>query len=158
MCALKSEKSSSDILIDKLALDIKGVMLLLREDERVSESLHTKIIESHDEDMREFTKIIRRKRIVGTKRLFFMATGEIILCSLLVIVGISLISPSLLGFLTPSDLLRYFESVNTSLESLGLYLGLVILIDFVLAMMLLLSAFYSLREAAGHLKEAGLAV
>ena len=152
------ESEGARDLIDRLVLDIEAVMLLQQTDPGIAAEVKRRIFDSKDEQILEFKREIQAEKSVGTKGLFFVATGEIIFASMMMLIGLSLVAPSLLGFLTPKDLIMFFESVDASLIYSGLYLGLVVLVDFTIAVLIMVAAFYSLMQAAMHLKQSGLTV
>lgn len=156
MAEIESEAARD--LVDRLILDIEAVMLLQQTDPGIAAELKSRIFQSNEEPIVEFKRILQSERSVGTKGLFFVSAGEIIFASIMMLVGLSLISPSLLGFLTPEDLILFFESIDASLIQAGLYLSLVVLVDFAIAILMMIGAFYSLMQAALHLKQSGLTV
>lgn len=145
-------------LLDRLTLDIEAVMLLQQTDPAISHELRKRIFSSNEEQIMEFRRTIQEEKTVGVKGLFFISAGEIIFASVMMIIGLSLLAPSLLGFLTPGDLLMFFETIDATLIQAGLYLALVVLVDFIIAVLMMIGAFYSLMQAALHLKKAGLTV
>jgi hypothetical protein len=147
-----------DELIEKLLLDIKGVVLLQGSDSELRERIQGRVAGSRDDSVQRFVAALQLGKRSGTGRLVVVALGELIVASLLVIAGAVVILPTVAGISTPSALIRYFtQQVYGGLGGSPLS-GYVSLIEFVMGAFLLISAFYALRLAALNLKEAGVAV
>ena len=86
-----------------------------------------------------------------------IALGELILASFLVVAGIFAFVPNLIGINTPQALIYFIEQINTPLSRSPFY-QYTSGIEFILGALLLLAAFYTLRQAALNLKEMGLSV
>ena len=145
-------------MLDRLLLEAKGISLLLGSDAELRAALASRLLESHDESVRRFVKAIQLKKPAETGRLIAIAIGELVLASLLVLAGTVVLVPSVVGINTYAGLVRYFtDTASTVLGSspLSQYLSL---IEFGVGVVLMLSAFFSLREAALNLRQAGLSV
>ena len=152
-----AEKRTEEML-DRLLLEAKGISLLLGSDAELRAALASRLLESHDESVRRFVKAIQLKKPAETGRLIAIAIGELVLASLLVLAGTVVLVPSVVGINTYAGLVRYFtDTASTVLGSspLSQYLSL---IEFGVGVVLMLSAFFSLREAALNLRQAGLSV
>lgn len=155
---MNSSERRTNELLDKLILDIKALVLLQRSDEELKRNLGSKLATSQDQSVRRFVDALQTGQSRGGGRQVVIAIGELAVASLLIVAGAVTLVPSVVGINSASGLVQYFaEKVygaigNTPISSY------VPLIEFVLGALLLLSAFYALREAALNLKEAGLTV
>ena len=152
-----AEKRTEEML-DRLLLEAKGISLLLGSHAELRAALASRLLESHDESVRRFVKAIQLKKPAETGRLIAIAIGELVLASLLVLAGTVVLVPSVVGINTYAGLVRYFtDTASTVLGSspLSQYLSL---IEFGVGVVLMLSAFFSLREAALNLRQAGMSV
>ncbi len=145
-------------LLDRLTLDIKALVLLHGSDSELKKRLQRELAESHDESVRSFVSSLQSGPKPGSGRLLAIAMGELILASLLVIAGTVALIPVTVGVTTPQGLVNYFVGQfygSLANSPLYQYTGF---IEFVLGALLILSAFYTLRQAAINLKEMGLSV
>ncbi len=145
-------------LLDRLTLDIKAFVLLHGSDSDLRAKLQRELADSHDESIRKFVESLQPDRRPGTGRLVVIAAGELILASLLVLAGTVTLVPVMAGITSPQGLINYFAGqVYNSLVSSPLY-PYTGLIEFAAGALLILSAFYTLRQAALSLKEMGLTI
>lgn len=145
-------------MLDRLLLEAKGISLLLGSDAELKAALDRKLIESHDESLKRFVNAMQTKKPSGTGRLLVIAMGELVMASLLVVGGTVVLIPSVAGVSSYASLVQYLtDRVSGVLGSspLSPYLSP---IEFGLGVVLMLTAFFSLREAAHNLKQAGLSV
>jgi hypothetical protein len=152
-----AEKRTEEML-DRLLLEAKGISLLLGSDAELKAALASRLIESHDESVRRFVRAIQLKKPAETGRLIAIALGELVIASFLVLAGTVVLVPSVVGINTYSGLLQYFSERASSVlgsSPLSQYLPF---IEFGVGVVLMLSAFFSLREAALNLRQAGLSV
>jgi hypothetical protein len=153
---LSSDEKADDEIISRLKLDIRGLALLHESDAELRPVLERSFLESQDEYVTRFMRLIQPRRPSEAEGNVPMALGEIVLASFLTILGLAAFVPVMLGLSSPQQWLDYFSStLSPSFTSGPLYFG-VPLLDFVFSAMLLLGAFYSLRRAAKNLKGAGL--
>ncbi len=151
------EKQTEELL-ERLLLEIKAFSLLYGSDAELKARLEGKIIESHDESVRRFVSALQMERRAKTGRLLGIALGELLVASLLVVAGTVVLVPNIVGISTYAGLVQYFsERLSGPLAGspLSPYLSL---IEFGVGVILMLSAFFALREAALNLKQAGLAI
>ncbi|MCL5802812.1 MAG: hypothetical protein ACYCSA_07935 [Thermoplasmataceae archaeon] len=147
-----------DPIMERLFLDIKSIMILGRNDAQVQNDMRRRIFDSYDEDVANFRELIQKGKPLEFKNLFFMATGEIIFSALLLLIGLNLLIPSIFSVADPSRILDYFKNfVITYSNSTGFF-DIIIIVDFFISILMLVSAFYMLKQASGNLKEAGLLV
>lgn len=152
-----AEKRTEEML-DRLLLEAKGISLLLGSDAELKAALASRLIESHDESVRRFVKAMQLKKPVGTGRLIAIALGELVIASLLVVAATVVLVPSVIGVNTYAGLVQYFSDRASGMlgsSPLSKYLPF---IEFGVGVVLMLSAFFSLREAALNLRQAGLSV
>lgn len=153
---MSSDEKAGDEIISRLKLDIRALTLLHESDAELRPVLERSFLESQDEYVTRFMRLIQPRRASEGDGNVPMALGEIVLASFLTILGLAAFVPVMVGLSSPQQWLDYFSSaLSPSFASGPLYFGLPLL-DFVFSAMLLLGAFYSLRRAAKNLKRAGL--
>jgi len=153
---LSKDESVGEEVVAKLKLDVKALTLLYESDADLRPVLERSLLESQDEYVIRFVKLLQSKRSTEDGGNLPMAIGEVVLASFLMIVGLAAFVPVMAGLSTPQQWLGYFSSaVVPSFTNGPLYFG-VPLLDFIFSAMLLLGAFYSLRRAAKNLKNAGM--
>ncbi|HZW85813.1 MAG TPA: hypothetical protein VFE91_07940 [Nitrososphaerales archaeon] len=153
-----SSESRSEELLDRVVLEIKAMVLLEGSDSALKEKLQSRIVDTHDDSLRRFTKAMQVGGARGSGHLLIVALGELTVASILVLAGAVVLLPTVSGVNTPAGLIQYFaERAYGTLGNspIAPYLPLV---EFVLGAVLMTSAFYALRQAALNLKEAGLAI
>ncbi len=147
-----------DPIMERLFLDIKSIMILGRNDPQVQNDMRRRIFDSYDEDVANFREIIQRGKAVDFRNLLFMAIGEIVFAGLLLLIGLNLLIPSIFSVADPSRIIDYFKNfILTYSNTIGFF-DVIIIVDFFISILMLISAFYMLRQASGNLKEAGLLV
>jgi hypothetical protein len=140
-----------------LILDVKALVLLSENDEKLAGILREKIVNSHDEQVGKFVALIQPlRKPEGQVGRFVSAIGELILASFLIILGLSLLAPSLMGLQSPNQLLTYFAGLVSSVSASSLSNPLIPAFDFLFSLLLLFGAFYLLRHASVDLKYSGL--
>lgn len=145
-------------LLDRLILQLKAFSLLFPSEAELREKLEARILESDDESIRRFVRALHTKERVQTGRLVAIALGELLLASILVIGGTLILVPSVVGVNSIDGLLRFFAervSGSTAGSILTPYLSFV---EYAIGVVLVLAAFFSLREAASNLKHAGVSI
>jgi hypothetical protein len=154
---LASNETHKEDLLDRLVLEIKAISLLYGSESELKDELQSKIRGSHDESVQKFVKALQIERPAHSGKLLAIALGELLMSSLLVVAGAVVLVPTALGLNTVGSLVQYYSSRvtgNLGGSPLSPYLSF---IEFGLGILLVLSAFFALREAASNLKEAGLA-
>jgi len=145
-------------MVDRLLLEAKGISLLLGSEVELKAALEKKLIESHDESVRRFVRAMQTKKPAETGRLLAIALGELVMAALLVVAGTVVLIPTVAGVNSFAGLMQYFTDRTSSVlgsSPLSPYLSF---IEFGVGVVLMLSAFFSLREAALNLRQAGLSV
>lgn len=143
-------------MVSKLALDVKALALLYGSDTKLYSLLQKEFIESRDEDIMRFVEALQGNHKSHPDGGLIVALGEIILASFLAILGIVAFIPNLIGLDTPQALFDYFSGlVPPSLDS-GPLFSTVAAVEFVFAALLMLGAFYTLRQASVNLKHSGI--
>ena len=155
---MTADESGEEDLLDRLVLEIKAVSLLYGSEAELRDKLGSEVTESNDESIRRFVKALQTEGPVQTGRRLALALGELLTAAILVVAGAVVLVPTVVGVNTLSSLAQYFAertsgAVGTS--PLSPYLSFM---EFGVGVVLLLAAFFSLREAALNLKQAGLAV
>ncbi|MDA4124357.1 MAG: hypothetical protein OK438_02725 [Thaumarchaeota archaeon] len=153
---MSADDEKAEELFDKLILDVKALVLLHGSDSDLRTKLQHELADSHDDSLKKFVESLQSGKRPGTGRLVVIAAGELILASLLVLAGTVTLIPVMAGITTPQGLISYFAGqVYSSLAGSPFY-PYTGLIEFALGALLVLSAFYTLRQAALSLKEVGL--
>jgi len=155
---LAADESRTEELLDRLILEIKAVSLLYGSDAELRDRVESKITESNDESVRRFVKALQTEGPVQSGRKLALALGELLTAAILVTAGAVILVPTVVGVNTLASLVQYFAertSGTVGTSPLSPYLSFM---EFGVGVVLLLAAFFSLREAALNLKQAGLAV
>jgi len=155
---LAADESRTEELLDRLILEIKAVSLLYGSDAELRDRVESKITESNDESVRRFVKALQTEGPVQSGRKLALALGELLTAAILVTAGAVVLVPTVVGVNTLASLVQYFAertSGTVGTSPLSPYLSFM---EFGVGVVLLLAAFFSLREAALNLKQAGLAV
>ena len=154
--AMNQTEERQDMLVSKLILDIKALSLLHPSDLDLRSAVTEKVLSSSDDQVKRFVSSLKARKPQGGRSGIIIAVGELLLASFLMVAGVVMIAPLLVGGSTPDSLLRYFSSeigqVTTSPSFLPIIPELVVL----LAALLLISAVYALRRASLTLREEGL--
>ncbi len=140
---------------DQLILDIKALVLLSDSQQSLRKVVEDRLLASHDDELMKFTAVVRSRQKSTELGYFLMALGELILAAFLVITGLAIVAPSLLGLSSPTALTSYYGTIISAISNSGLSSPALALVNFVFAIALLLSGFYSLRASSSNLKEAG---
>ena len=154
---MSTSDSGTEDLLDRLVLEMKAISLLYGSEAELRRELE-KVTGSNDESILRFVKALQTEGPIQTGRKFALALGELLTAAILVVAGAVVLVPTVAGVNTLSSIVQYFAertsgSVGTS--PLSPYLSFM---EFGVGVVLLLAAFFSLREAALNLKQAGLAV
>ncbi len=155
---MSSSEKRAEELLDQLTLDIKAFVLLQGSEGVLREKLQQKVVDSQDDSVRQFVSALQGEKKPKSTHLFLIALGELLLASLLVFAGAVALIPSAAGVNTPAALIQFFsEKAYGAIGSspLSQYVSFV---EFIVGAVLMLSALYTLRQAALNLKEMGLSV
>ena len=154
---MATDEARTEDLLDRLILEIKAVALLYGSEEELRDRLQGRIMESHDESVRKFVTAIQAHP-GETRGRVALALGELLTAAILVVAGAVVLIPTVAGVDTLSSLAQYFaERTSGTLVTSPLSPYLTFM-EFAVGTVLLLSAFFALREAALNLRRAGLAV
>lgn len=145
-----------DRSLNSIILDIKSLMLLSTDEKKLSEKVTSQLRESHDDSVRKFVSLLGPSRKESPIPLLLTGLGELVLTSFLLLIGLSIVAPVLVGYSSPASLAHYFGSAEGSVAGSAGGAGLVMVLNLLLSVMLLFSAVYSLRRAASDLRESGL--
>ncbi|AKA48219.1 hypothetical protein IX51_02870 [uncultured archaeon] len=152
---MEQAENGLDEEIGSLVLSVKAVMLLCGNSVECKNALRERINTMQDEEINSFIDIFQ-KPPRGIVPQISIAIGEVILASILLFVGVGILTPALIGFQGPDAFLHYFVSTQIALINAFPYFPFVILTDFIIAIALLSAAFYALRESADLFADAGL--
>ena len=144
--------------MDRLILDVKAFVLLHGSDADLKAKLGRRLNDSKDESIRRFVNALQAGASPEPGRLFAIALGELTLASFLVLAGILILVPIVVGIDTPAALVQYFAARAFGAIGASPLDKYVSFVEFAVGALLMLSAFYSLRHGALHLKEMGLSI
>lgn len=155
---MSGNQSPKDELVSRLLLDVKALALLNLSDNSFRETLRVSLLGSHDEQVRRFVDMVQtRKRTKGIGSLA-IAIGELVLAAFLTVAGMITFAPAMMGIDTPQKLVLYFsETLSAPLSSL-FFTPALPFIEFGISVVLVLGAFYTLRQASVELREAGMTI
>ena len=146
---------STGVEVDQLNADIKRFVGDSKTEYGLYEQIRDRFINSPDEDIRKFVNLIQRPFYASSSILnFVVSIFQLVISAFLLVLGISVISPSVLNISVP-QILQEFASLaqspggnNTAfvLEGLLFLTGIAFITD----------AFNHLRSAAFYLRIAGI--
>jgi len=146
---------STGVEIDQLNADIKRFVGDSKTEYGLYEQIRDRFINSPDEDIRKFVNLIQRPFYASSSILnFVVSIFQLVISAFLLVLGISVISPSVLNISVP-QVLQEFASLAQSpggnnaayvLEGLLFLTGIAFITD----------AFNHLRSAAFYLRIAGI--
>ena len=142
--------------VKNLELDIKGLMLLSSDSETNIEKSVKRLRDSHDDAIQDFLRRVAPAARRGALPIFVTAFGELVLAAFLLLLGVSIVAPVLLGYSTPSTLVDYFGQVESSVSGNPAGAAAIMLLNLLLSALLLFSAMYALRMASTEFKQLGL--
>ena len=142
-------------ILDNLVLQAKAFSLLYGSEEELRERLEGRMIDSSDEAIRRFVKALQTGKKVQTGRLLAIALGELLFASLLVVAGSVVLVPTVVGVDTLQGLVQFFAERAGGSSGGAFLTPYLSIVEFVIGALLIVSAFFSLREAAANLKDAG---
>jgi len=149
---MASTTSSTDEVLSRLLLDIKALMLLSGSDPSLQSLVKEKIASSHDEEIVKFVSIVATRKPESGWASLLIAISEMLLASILAVAGLALLAPSIVGFSSPNQLFSYFSQIVSTISPKSLSNPAIPVGEFIIAVLLLIGAFYNLRIAASHLK------
>ena len=154
----KSGNENYKLLLDKLKLDIKTTIAPAKGSETYLAALKSEILETPDPDIRAFVSLISSGRKRKPRKLFIVAAGQMAFSSILLFMGLVLIFPTFFYYANPEVILNYFGSYIVSVPPDSIESTVILAVDFIISVIMLLSAFQIIRFASDNMKEAGLTV
>ncbi len=154
----KGVSENYKLLLEKLKLDLKTTMSLARDSETYMAALKSEILETPDMEIRSFVDLISSGKRRNPRRLFIVAAGEMAFSAILLFMGLVLILPTFFYYANPEVILNYFGSYLVSIPPGSVEATVILAVDFIIAVVMLLSAFQIIRYASNSMKEAGLIV
>ncbi len=151
------DKRTEDLL-DRLLLEIKAISLLYGSEAELRDKLDSRLVGSHDESVRRFVRALQAEARVETGRKLAVALGELLAASILVVVGTIVLVPTVVGVDSMAGLVEYFSERTSGVLATSPLSPYVTFVEFGVGIVLMLSAFFVLRQAAFNLKRAGLSV
>jgi len=149
---MASTPSSTDEVLGRLLLDIKALMLLSGSDISLQTLVKEKIVSSHDEEVVKFVSMMNSRKPESGWVTLLIAISEMLLASIFAVVGLALLAPSIVGFSSSDQLSYYFSQIVGAISPKSLSNPIIPAAEFVIAVLLLIGAFYNLRIAATNLK------
>jgi hypothetical protein len=149
---MASATSSTDEAMSRLLLDIKALMLLSGSDKTIEPLLKEKIVSSHDEQIASFVSMLSSRKPESGWSSLLIAVSEMVFAAILAVAGLALLAPSIVGFSSPNQLSFYFSQIVGAISPTSLSNPVIPAGEFVIAVLLLVGAFYNLRIAANNLK------
>ena len=132
--------------------------LLYQSEEELAERVEEKITGSHDENMRRFVRALQSHGPEEARGKLALALGELLTAAILVVAGAVVLVPTVGGVGTLSSLVQYLAERTSGTVGTSPLSPYLTFMEFAVGVVLLLSAFFALREAAVNLRRAGLAV
>jgi len=149
---MASIPSSTDEVLSRVLLDIKALMLLSGSETSLQILVKEKIVSSHDEEVVKFVSMMSSRKPESRWASLLIAISEMLLASILAVVGLALLAPSILGFSSPDQLSSYFSQIVSTISPKSLSNPVIPAGEFIIAVLLLMGAFYNLRIAAANLR------
>ncbi len=151
---MASRTTSTDEALSRLLLDIKALMLLSGSDGTLPALARDRILSSHDEQISAFVSMINSssKKTNSDRSSLLIALSEMVLASILAVVGLALLAPSIVGFSSQTQLKAYFDQIISAISVQSLSNPVIPATEFIIGTLLLVGAFYNLRIAAASLK------
>ena len=128
-------------------------MLLSGSDASLQTLVNEKIVSSHDEEIVKFVSMIGSPKPESGRASLLIVISEMLLASILAVAGLALLAPSIVGFSSPGQLSFYFSQILGAISPKSLSNPVIPAAEFVIAVLLLIGAFYNLRIAATYLKK-----
>lgn len=151
---MATRTTATDEALSRILLDIKALMLLGGSEVTVATAVREKIALSHDEQISTFVSILAASSKKEDRALpqLFIALSEMILASFLAVIGLAILAPSIVGFGSQAELVAYFDEIISGISVHSLSNPIVPAAEFVIAVLLLVGAFYNLRISASSLR------
>jgi len=148
---------AEEAAVERVVLELTALRGLMEgSGEAAADRLRERLLSSDDEVIKQLVSSPGRRRPQRPLGEALIGVGELILGAFLVVGGLILIVPSILGFESRGDLAQYLADLALGLSSSGLSDPLVSALGFGLALFLLLAALYTLGRAARSLERSGL--
>jgi hypothetical protein len=154
--SLRKTEKDLESYADRLILNIKALVLLKSSQSELQKIVEKKLLNSHDDDVREFLKLLKNSE--KGRSFIVSALGEIVLSCILVFVGVLLIMPVLVDINSVSAFASYLETLATLALSKPVLFPAFLFLDFTLSLVLIASAAALLRRVARELRQAGFEV
>jgi hypothetical protein len=146
---------SSEGRVNQLNADIKRFVNDSKTEFGLYEQIRDHFINSPDEDVRRFVNLIQRPFYASSSVLnFVVSIFQLVISAFLLVLGISVISPSVLNISIPSILQQFASFAQSGSSNNGTYVleGLL----FLTGIAFITDAFNHLRSAAFYLRIAGI--
>jgi hypothetical protein len=146
---------STEGRVNQLNADIKRFVGDSKTEFGLYEQIRDHFINSPDEDIRRFVNLIQRPFYASSSVLnFVVSIFQLVISAFLLVLGISVISPSVLNISIPSILQQFASFAQSSGGNNGAYVleGLL----FLTGIAFITDAFNHLRSAAFYLRIAGI--
>jgi hypothetical protein len=149
----KDKDDALSSVINTLELDIKAVIQVSDQRTEISRAdVMRKLENSNSDEVREFLKLVRDDHGGSDIGILFITVGEFLLSAFLLILGILFVIPTFEGRGLTAYMLNYYGHVLNDLTQGGTLISLGILVNFLVAVILLLAAFYALKTARNNMR------
>lgn len=152
----ESTPDSSDAIIDRIMFDIKALGAQGGWGKATTTRLRERLLASHDEDVKGFVSSLERSRPLHPWGQVLIGLGELVFAAFLVVIGLILFVPAILGFSSSGTVASYLADMALGLSSSGLSDPVVVALGFALALFLIMAALYTLRQASRSFRESGI--
>ncbi len=141
--------------IEDLRTRVKSLVQETTTEFRLYEQIRDQFINSPDEDIRKFVNVIQRPFYASSSLLNLgVSVFQLVISAFLLVIGISVISPSILD-ISVTELLQQFASIaQTPTNATYVLEGLL----FITGVAFIADAFNHLRSAAFYLRIAGIEI
>lgn len=140
-------------IINTLELDIKAVIQMSDQKTEISRAdVMRRLENSNTDEVREFLKLVKDSNKGSDLGILFITAGEFLLSAFLLILGILFVIPTFEGRGLTSYMLNYYGHVLNTLTQGGALISLGILVNFIVAIVLILAALYSLKTARNNMR------
>jgi hypothetical protein len=149
----KQNEDLLEPLIDSLELDIKSLIILSDKRTDISRSDVVRRLENSDsEEVREFMSLVKTGSKGSDLGIMLVTLGEFLLSSFLFVAGILFVMPTFSSGNPSGFFLSYYGSALHDVSKFSGLTSLTLVINFLIAIILLISSFYTLRIARTNIR------
>ncbi len=149
-------KQSEDIIspiLNSLELDMKALIQISDQKTEISRADVMRKLENSDiDEVREFLNLVRDEKKGTDIGILVVTVGEFLLSAFLLILGILFVIPTFEGRGLTSYMLNYYGHLLSDVTQGGALVTLGILVNFLVAIVLLIASFYTLKNARSNIR------